>query len=103
MLPVLADSLFVMKDGLKNGQKIDDHPFIKKTLTAIEDYLESMPSDFLNQENEITPGLPDYELLAGHHLPLLSKKEFIENFRKLKSIRYDLYTVKYEAFPGSEE
>ncbi|MDO5457971.1 MAG: ion channel [Atopococcus tabaci] len=102
MLPVLADSLFVLKYGLKDGHKIDD-PFIKKTMTAIEDYLESMPSDFLNQEDEITPGFPDYECLDRHRLPLLSKKQFIENFRKLKSIRHDLYTVKYESFPQSDE
>lgn len=102
LLPVLADSLFVVKYGLKGDPKIDD-PFIQKTLLAVEHYVESAPSDFLSQEGELTPSLPDYKILDSHHFPLLPKKEFTENFSKLNSIRSDLYAVKNENFPESEE
>lgn len=102
VLPVLADSLFVMKYGLQEEEKVDD-PFIKKSLTSIDHYLESLPDNFISQKDEETPELPDYEALLRCQLPLLPQHEFRENFRKVESTRKDLYSARHESFPEKAE
>lgn len=102
VLPVLADSLFVLKNGLKDREKIDD-PFIKKSLAAIDHYLESIPADFTSKKDDLTPELPDYDLLYSCHLPLLPRNEFTENFKELENTRKDLYSARRESFPKKAE
>lgn len=101
VLPVLADSLFVVKYGLRDRSGIDE-PIIKKTLAAIDHYLTSNPSDFLSREGDISPELPDYDFLEKRNFPLLPRKEFTEKLNKLDSLRKDLYAGRYESFPGGE-
>lgn len=98
VLPILADSLWVMKFGLQKEAGVNQ-PYVKKSLAAIENYVTSLTILIHDAEDDVDPpSLPDYQMLADAKMPLIDKSDYEKHFQEVSENRTFLYRIKKENF-----
>lgn len=98
MLPILTDSLYVLKFGLSHDQEINK-PIVIKSLSAIDDYLSSSTTESpQTQKTFKSPALPDYKTLKEGGLPLIDRDQFENLFEEVSHTRKHLNTIKKDSF-----